>query len=55
MGTFDGDDELRNDWQYFIASLVQEIVSAKNCESSIGVIFLSCSIEEYGQVVVVVQ
>ena len=55
MGTFDGDDELGDDWQYFVAALVQEVVGAQDGEGSIGVDFLSASIEEDGQVVVVVE
>lgn len=55
MGTFDGDDELGDDWQDFVATLVQEIVGTQDGEGSIGVEFLSGSIEENGQVVVVVE
>jgi len=53
--TFDGDDELGNDGKDLVAALVQQVVGAHNRKGTIGVEFLSGSVEENGKVVMVVQ
>lgn len=39
--TFDGDNELGNDWQYFGSSLFEKVVGPQNSEESIWVDLLS--------------
>jgi hypothetical protein len=53
--TFDGDDQLGNNGQDFIATLVEEIMNALSCQESEGLINLTETGEEKGQVVVVIQ
>ena len=55
IGTFDGDDELRNDWENFVSSFVEEIIGSKNCEWTVRIKFFSGSIKENGKIVMIVQ
>ena len=53
--TFYWNDELRNYWQDLVTSFVKKIIGSKNCKWSVWVIFLSCSVEEYRKVVMIVK
>lgn len=53
--TFNGDDQLRNDWQYLVAALIEQIIDSQDGKTSVGINFFPSSVEEYGQIVVVVQ
>ena len=53
--TFDWDDELRNNGENLVSSFLEEIVGAQDGEGTVGIEFLSASVEEDGKVVVVIQ
>jgi hypothetical protein len=55
MVTLDGDDELRNDWEHFGASLLEHVEHSLHGQESVWVLLLSDSLEENGQVMVIVQ
>lgn len=53
--TFDGDDELRDDGEDLAPAVLQHVMDALPCEELVGEGHLAESVEEQGQVVVVVQ
>jgi hypothetical protein len=53
--TFNGDDELRNDGEHFSTTLLEHIEDTLNGEETIWVLLLTDTLEENGQVVVVVK
>ena len=53
--TFDGNNELRNDWEYLGSSLLKHIEHTLHCQKSVWVLLLSDTLEEDGQVMMVVQ
>lgn len=53
--TLDGDNQLRNDWQYFASTLVQQIICTHYGKWTIRVDFLSAPVEENGQIVVIIE
>ena len=55
MSTFDGDDELGNHWENFVSSFIKEIIGSKNCKGTVRIKLFSCSIEENGKIVMVVE
>jgi hypothetical protein len=55
MLTFDGDDELGNDWEHLGTSLLEHVEDSLHGQESVWVLLFSDALEEDGQVVVVVQ
>jgi hypothetical protein len=53
--TFNGDDELRDDGEHFSTTLLEHIEDTLNGEETIWVLLLTDTLEENGQVVVVVK
>lgn len=52
--TLDWDNQLRDDGEDLVASLLQQIVDTHDCETSVRVDFLSASVNKNWQVVVVI-
>lgn len=55
MFTFNWNDELRDDRQDFILSLLEKIIRAKDSQESVRVEFLAESIKENGEIMMVVE
>ena len=53
--TFDGDDELRDDWEHLGSSLLQHVENSLHCQESIWILLLSDSFKEDGQVMMVIE
>ena len=55
MLTLDGDDKLRNNREYLSTTLLEHVKDTLDCEESVWVLLLTDTLEEYGQVRVVVK
>lgn len=53
--TFYWDDQLRNNWQNLRTSLIQKVVGSHNSEGTIGVQPFSTSVEEYRQIMMIIE
>ena len=53
--TLDGDDKLRDDWEYSCTSFCKQILGALHSEKLIWVLFFAKPIEEEWQVMMVVD
>ena len=53
--TLDGDDQLRDDWEHLGATLLEHVEDALHREETVWVLLLTDSLEEDGQVMMVVE
>ena len=53
--TLDRYNELRNNWKHFRSSFFKHVEHSLDSQESVGILLLSDSLEEDGQVVVVIQ
>ena len=54
MFTFYWDDQLRDDWQYFLASMFQHIVDSLTSKELVRVVSLTEPIKEQRKIVMIV-
>ena len=53
--TFDGNDELRDDWEYLGTALIKHVEGSLNGQESVWLLFLTDTFEENREVVMIIK